>query len=470
MTVGIYIRVSTLEQAQEGYSISAQRERLLAFCAAQGWGNYKFYVDEGISGKDTNRPQLSQLLNSVEQGKISTILVYRLDRFTRSVLDLHKMLEKMDKHNCIFKSATEPYDTSTAMGRMFITIVAALAQWEIENSSERIKMALDEKVSGGERVGNIPFGFYKSEDERLVKNGDESTLMDIIEKTEVGWSMNRVASYLNLINNDRNWQANSISRILRNPALCGDTRWNDKIIKNTHEGYISKERFDKLQKMLDDRSLNFRKDVKSTYLFQGVLACPTCGNMLSVNRYIRKKKDGSEYQGAIYRCKKCFEEKRTQFTPGEVRIEEAVKEFMRNVEFKNIEPLEVEQDDRSKIVAQLEKIEKKREKYQRAWAADLINDKEFEERMNETRDIYENLQKELKKIKSAPSTMNTDDLKKIVFMFNDLFSNLTSEEKKMFIQQFIRKIKFRFVDQPPSRPDRTKIGKPQIKVTDIEFY
>src|SRR5690625_5296760 len=117
MAVGIYIRVSTQEQAQEGYSIAAQREKLKMYCDSQGWDKYKFYVDEGVSARDANRPQLQTLMSDIKLGKITMLLVYRLDRFTRSVLDLYEMLTLLEENNCAFKSATEPYDTSTAMGR-----------------------------------------------------------------------------------------------------------------------------------------------------------------------------------------------------------------------------------------------------------------------------------------------------------------------------------------------------------------
>jgi site-specific DNA recombinase len=88
--------------------------------------------------KDMNRPELQRMLRHVEEGIIDCILVYRLDRLTRSVLDLYKILEVLDKNNCKFKSATEVYDTTSAIGRLFITLVAALAQWERENMGERI--------------------------------------------------------------------------------------------------------------------------------------------------------------------------------------------------------------------------------------------------------------------------------------------------------------------------------------------
>ena len=133
MRVALYIRVSTEDQAREGYSIQAQKNKLEAYCVSQGWDVVGFYIDDGYSAKDLDRPEMKRMLKHIEQGLIDCVLVYRLDRLTRSVLDLYKLLEIFEQHNCKFKSATEVYDTTTAMGRMFITIVAAMAQWEREN-------------------------------------------------------------------------------------------------------------------------------------------------------------------------------------------------------------------------------------------------------------------------------------------------------------------------------------------------
>jgi site-specific DNA recombinase len=469
MTVGVYIRVSKQEQALEGYSIEAQKERLTAYCKAQGWSDYRFYIEEGISGRDTNRPKLKLLMDHIKGGQIKTLLVYRLDRLTRSVIDLHKLLKFLQDHGCAFKSATEMYDTTTANGRMFMGIVALLAQWESENMSERIKMALEQKVSEGERVGNIPYGFDLTEDEKLVKNEKSSVVLDMVEKVKSGWSINRVANYLNLVNNDREWRANTILRILRNPALYGATRWNDKVFENTHEGIITKEEFLKLQQILDDRAMHHRRDVKSTYLFQGVLICPSCKRPLSVNRYIRKRKDGSEYQGAIYRCQVCLKENKKTFAIGEQRFLDALKEYMKNVEIKPVEQPEEEKDEKAFYLEQLQQIEKKREKYQRAWASDLISDEEFEQRMSETKEAYEELKKKLEEFEE-PIKTDPEQLKNIVFAFNATFEHLTQEEKREFISRFIRKIHFEAIPKPPTRPDRYKTGKPLIVITDVEFY
>ncbi|WP_052158832.1 recombinase family protein [Halobacillus sp. BBL2006] len=470
MTIGVYIRVSTLEQAKEGYSISAQKERLNAYCSAQGWKDYKFFVDEGVSGKDTNRPQLQNLLDAMDQGKISMILVYRLDRFTRSVLDLHKMLERMDKHQCTFKSATEPYDTSTAMGRMFITIVAAMAQWEIENSSERIKMALEEKVSEGERVGNVPFGFDLSEREKLVKNEKAPIVLDMIEKIMGGMSAASVADFLTKTNNDKNkWLPNTVLRILRNPAIYGATRWNDKVYEDTHEGLISKEEFLKLQQILDSRTIFRKRHVKSTYLFQGVLICPVCNRPLSVNRYVRKKSDGTQYQGAIYRCQVCAKEGKYNKSIGEQRFLDALYSYMRNVKIDQLQSLEEEDVKTPVFFEQLKQIEKKREKYQRAWASDLMDDDEFKRLMEETKEPYEALKKKAQNYKH-PEPIDLTAINEIIKSFNEHFTLLTLDEKRSFISTFIKKIEFTLEDQPPKAPHKSNKGKERVEITNVDFY
>ncbi|MGY0692933.1 recombinase family protein [Virgibacillus sp. FSP13] len=469
MTIAIYIRVSTFEQAKEGYSIAAQKERLTAYCTAQGWDNYKFYVDEGVSAKDTKRPELQKLFKDMHQGKINMILVYRLDRFTRKVIDLHKMLEEMDNYNCAFKSATEPYDTSTAMGRMFITIVAALAQWEAENLSERVKMALEEKVSSGERVGGIPFPYDLGDDETLVVNERRTKItLDIIDKIKSGMSSESVAAFLNKTNNDKpTWRAQTVLRILRNPALYGATRWNDKIYDDTHKGIMTKEEFNKLQLILSDRTQHRRREVKNNYIFQGVISCPNCGRTLSVNRYIRKRADGSEHQFAMYRCQPCEKAKKFNKNISERKILEALYDYMKDVNITNIE--HVEQNDESVYADQLKQVERKREKYQRGWAADLVSDDEFKKLMDDTREIYDDLKEKVKQHES-PVIIDKQALQEIVFTFNSNFKMLTQDEKRAFVSTFIRKIEFQIIPQPPVRPDKSKRGYDLVKITNVVFY
>lgn len=467
MTVAIYIRVSTIEQATEGYSIAAQKERLLAYCRAQGWDNYKFYIDEGVSAKDTNRPELKNLFEDMRKQRINMILVYRLDRFTRRVVDFHRMLEEMNKYNCTFKSATEPYDTSSAMGRMFISLVATIAQWETENLSERIKMALEEKVSSGERVGNIPYGFNLDKNERLVKNEKSPILEDMVERIFDGWSMSKLSEYLDQTNNDGNWTVIKVKRLLTNPALYGATKWNNNVYENTHEGIMTKEKFIKLQELLRERSLIHRRDVSIPYLFQSVLACPRCGYITTTNRVIRNRVDGTEHVSVRYVCGDCIRAKRPYKSYGEETVLDGLYEYMKNVKLPSIK--ETPKPKKLSIYQeQLKQIEKKRKKYQRAWASDLMTDEEFTKLMNETKTAYEEL-KEKSKEKEEHRTLDIEVMKSVISQFNDNFKELTKEEQRRFIIRFIKKIEIKAITPPPKRPDKAKKGRDVIVVTNVVF-
>lgn len=465
MTVAIYIRVSTEEQAKEGYSISAQREKLKAYCQVQDWNDYKFYVDEGISAKDTNRPQLQQMIQHIKEGLIHTVLVYRLDRLTRSVVDLYKLLEIFEKHNCTFKSATEVYDTSTAIGRLFITLVAAMAQWERENLGERVRMGQIEKARQGQYSAKAPFGFDKGPNDRLVINEDEKTVvLDMIEKVKEGYSIRKLADYMDNSGippiRGYKWHIASILDILKNPALYGAVKWRDEIIEGAHEGIITKEEYQHLLKVLESRQ-NFKKrETYSIFLFQMKIICPQCGNRLASERskYYRKR-DSKIVESNHYRCQACVLNKRKSIGVSEKKIERALLKYFNTIKFDYIP--EVEDNSKQEIeqlTAQLKKIERQREKYQKAWSNDLITDEEFSHRMRETKQMYEEIKTKLDAIQPAQQQeFDIEKMKGIINNFNVNWSYLSPNEKKQFVNTFIESIQFEKNDG-------------SVTILDVNFY
>lgn len=472
LLIGIYIRVSSETQVKDGYSLTAQKERLTAFCKAQGWEQYKFYVEEGLSAKNTKRPVYKNLMKDVEKGIINTVLVYKLDRIMRSIGELDKMLKTFEEYKCGFKSATEPFDTTNPTGKLFMYIVAAFAQWEIDVSSERISMVLEEKVANeGIWIGNVPYPFDKDEQtQKLVANEERTkTTLKIIELFKQGKSSVDIAEFLTNHNNDKTvWHHNTILRILRNPALCGDTTWNDKIYHDTHKGIISKDEFNKIQQMLDDRSTTRLRHVESTYIFQGKLVCPSCDKIMSVNRFFRKRKDGSTYQGAVHRCPPCAAKKKFNSSPSEEKILDAFYDYMKEQPLEKVNNIKIG-DDVPDDFNKLKSIENQRAKYQRAWSTGHMSDDEFYKRMEETREVYEEL-KELVKNYKKPKPINIEEIKNIIFMFNDNFKLLTNDEKRKFISTFIRKIYFEVIPQPPVRPDKSVRGAYKVKITNVTYY
>ena len=161
-TAAIYIRVSTDSQAEEGYSIDAQKEQLSAYCVSKGIKKYEFYIDGGWSGSNIERPEMQRLIEDVNADKISHVIVYKLDRLSRSQKDTLYLIEDVfNPHGVDFVSLNESMDTSTPMGRLMLGILSAFAQLERENIRLRTRMGMKERVKSGLWMGGgrVPFGF-----------------------------------------------------------------------------------------------------------------------------------------------------------------------------------------------------------------------------------------------------------------------------------------------------------------------
>jgi DNA invertase Pin-like site-specific DNA recombinase len=158
-----YVRVSTDRQADQGVSLAAQTARVRAMATVQGAELLDVVVDSE-SAKSVNRPGMQRVLGLVNEGKVQVVIVAKLDRLTRSVKDLCGLLELFEKRGIALISVAESLDTSSAAGRLVITIMGAVSQWEREAIGERTREALRHKRSCGERVGNIPFGYRLAAD------------------------------------------------------------------------------------------------------------------------------------------------------------------------------------------------------------------------------------------------------------------------------------------------------------------
>ena len=197
MKAVIYTRVSTEEQVKEGFSLAAQLDRLRSFCDSQGWDVADVYTDEGVSAKNTERPELNRLLRDCPRQKFDVVVVYRLDRLTRSVMDLYKLLQLFDAHKIGFRSATEVFDTTNAVGRLFLTIVAALAQWERENLGERIRMGFDQKKREGKwHSTNVPYGYHRVDDQLVIAEEEAEIIREMFRQYIGGLGVHRLVMWL----------------------------------------------------------------------------------------------------------------------------------------------------------------------------------------------------------------------------------------------------------------------------------
>ena len=152
---GIYIRVSTEDQAREGFSLGEQKEKLLELCKFKEYEVFKIYEEAGISAKDMkHRPAFTEMLSDMKKGKINYIVAYKLDRVTRSVRDLEELILLLEKHNTYLVCDRDDVNTSTANGRFFVRMLTVLSQLEIEIVSERTKFGM----TGAIKSGHLPRG------------------------------------------------------------------------------------------------------------------------------------------------------------------------------------------------------------------------------------------------------------------------------------------------------------------------
>ena len=183
----IYTRKSTEHGLElEFNSLQNQEESCKAYIASQafnGWEYVKTYSDAAISGGTMDRPALQQMLTDMAHGLINTVVVYKVDRLSRSILDFHKMMQYFEKHNANFVSITQSFDTSNSMGKLTLNMLLSFAQFEREVSSERVRDKLYASKAKGMWIGGLPTLGYNLEDKKLVINPTEAeTVKHLFEK------------------------------------------------------------------------------------------------------------------------------------------------------------------------------------------------------------------------------------------------------------------------------------------------
>lgn len=373
--VGIYIRVSTEEQAKEGYSIPAQIKRLNAFCESQDWTVVDRYIDDGISAKYyiEKRKELKRLLDDVKQGAIDIVLVWRLDRIVRSSLHLELLLLELEKHNVAFKSATEIYDTSSPSGRLFITLAGAMAQWERESNAERTVSGIEEMVNSGERPGApAPYGYVYS-DGLLVENADQSKIVkDIFAWYVSGLGLVAITTRLNKSKipspTGSTWHHNYIRYMLRNPVYIGKIRWRDIIEQGEHKPIIDEFTFKKAQQIIKDRKHMAPAEFKGKHPLTGTLVCGKCGSKMSGKIHHAN----TNHRKVYYRCRKRIKDgtcdmpyiKQEEFEPQLIEyIDKVINDIEELKKAFNASFIPEKDNQTEELERELEKLQKQKKKW-----------------------------------------------------------------------------------------------------------
>lgn len=313
--VAIYVRVSTTNQVEEGYSIDEQKDKLSSYCHIKDWSIYNIYTDGGFSGSNTERPALEQLIKDAKKKLFDTVLVYKLDRLSRSQKDTLYLIEEIFIKNGIeFLSLQENFDTSTPFGKAMIGLLAVFAQLEREQIKERMQLGKLGRAKSGKSMmwARTSYGYdYHKETGTVTINELEAiAVRDIFNSYLAGMSITKLRDKLNdKYPKTPNWHYRIIRGILANPVYCGYNQYKGQIFLGNHEPIISEKTFNKTQDELKARQIaaaqfsNNPRPFRAKYMLSGIAQCGYCGAPLQITLGTIRK-DGS--RNIRYQCKNRF--------------------------------------------------------------------------------------------------------------------------------------------------------------------
>lgn len=247
MRAALYTRVSTEEQANEGFSLDAQNKRLEAFCKSQGWDVAGKYREEGHSGRNTKRPEYIRMMS--EKCEWDVIVVLKMDRIHRSSENFTAMMKDLQRSGKDFCSMTEQFDTSTANGRFVMDLIQRIAQLESEQIGERVKDGMRQKAKTGDGLMGFgePYGYAFSSNGLVIDDDEKRIVERIYEMYRSGCSMQHIADALNgdSISAKKGgiWKKQSVCKILHNPLYAGYVEWDGNVRKGLHEAIIDEGLF-----------------------------------------------------------------------------------------------------------------------------------------------------------------------------------------------------------------------------------
>lgn len=299
----LYIRVSTLEQAQEGYSVGEQKERLIAYCKAKDWLIADIYVDGGYTGSNLKRPGIQKLIS--ETDKFEMVLVYKLDRLSRSQRDTLYLIEEVFRPNDVdFISMQESFDTSTPFGKAMIGLLAVFAQLERAQIKERTWMGRVARAKTGlyHGGGNIPIGYEYSDGKLVINPYEAEQVKKIYEWYLSGLSLKAITErlqnegYTNKYSSYNSWS--SVRNILGNETYTGRLHFGDIVVENAHEAIISDEQYKAAQILRGKKQEMYGPAFQSKHMLTGLMFCGKCGG-----RYYLRNSGKYSYYACYSRTK-----------------------------------------------------------------------------------------------------------------------------------------------------------------------
>ena len=456
---GLYIRVSTEDQAREGFSLPEQEKRLRAMCEYKNYEVYDVYEERGISAKTGNyRPEFERLLQDIKDRKVNTIVVLKLDRLTRSVADWEKILTFLEENEAYLDCANDEINTTNANGKMISRILTSVSQQEIERTSEKTKIGLAGAIKVGHIPHQAPLG-YKHEDKKLVIDyATKDVAIRIFNMYHDGLSYKKISNILNeeKVLDKTNWRDSTILNILENPIYKGDFIHGRRTKKPTYyfdvvEPLVTKEYWEECQVQQKKNSRSFQRTL--TYLFMQKLKCPKCKRILG-SKATTKKNGNSYYYYYCHDCKISFKESEIEKTIDEymdsiVEYDSIVNQYFLPMIKQKIE------NPKKELEKELKSQKSKFDRIREAYINEVFTLNEYNQERKKVEDIINDLETKLnetelcEKLKFTPNDIlvkrDIDFINSIKYpdkfkQRNKFWNEYTRDEKAELIMKYIEEI------------------------------
>ena len=460
--VALYPRVSTLEQARDGYSINEQIERMKKYCEAHGWEVVKIYTDAGYSGGDTERPGLQELIKDAENHRFDAVLVYKLDRLSRSQKDTLTLIEDVFLPNGVnFISMTENFDTSTPFGRAMLGILSVFAQLEREQIKERMEVGKIGRAKEGKWCGspNVPIGYeLDSEGELAVNKYEAMQIQEMFRLFNLRISQRRVAKMLNskgyTYQSGGTWSGKHYLRpMLENKHYIGMVSYKGEWYEGNHDPIIDIDTFNKTQEILAEQDADYTKRSKrGTSLLSGLVHCGHCGNKY----FCRCVTD--KYSGKLtyYTCyKRTANTGKYKDIPKEERcknknwktdvLEEKILNEIRKLSLEPdtfvVESREDENENQIRIINdRIKEIENKISKLMDLYSIGGMDFNIVQDKITPLVAEKENLQISLRNLEVKDDKMSKEEAVEIASSLFDVIDGSGTDEMQFLIRELIEKI------------------------------
>ena len=490
MRAALYIRVSTQEQAQEGFSINAQRLSLVSYCESMEYQISEIYVDDGYSAKDMNRPQLQKLLSDADERLFDTVIVHKLDRFSRNVSNMYELVERLRKCGVSFQSKQEKFDTGTPMGSAVMGILIVLAQWERETIAERVRFGVEQMVREGKRPGSvIPYGY--TSDQEIIP--EEANIIRYIRDIYMsGYGYNTIAKRLNRegeLRRGSEWSQSTVAYTLENPYYAGIIRMGTKLPsggyangnrddrvkciygEGSHPPIFTKEEYEQHKNFMKRKSHNGFSRQK-VYWFSGVLRCGRCGAAMFGRLTTKRNRGGEIVRTPYYICSNKHSGRSCDMpTFRQHHVEHLLMDYIYRTRLDAVQ-VQYEAEAISEVAAateneledyqkELGKIKERKKKWQYMFVEGLIDSDTVRERVKEENEKEEALQRMITDINVITET--APDVTRLTDIY-ELWDKLDDDDKKELIYIIFNRITL-FTEMNNIKGVKNKFFDASIEVT-----